>query len=191
MAVVEVDPLAVLPISAASASAAFARATDPGRDLNERQEQLQSVRSMLTTVRQHLDRSERAAARLAAELDSAVSRRTCSAIEAVCRHYPGAPVRRFSGSDGCPRCEQTVRLDQGRLSCGQPSSVVLREEGTGAESALCLSHAAAAIRRTPHLAVVSASRPDRALLGEVAGESCVVRRHAGLLVVPQVGPRGG
>ena len=40
MGIAEVDPLAVLPITAAAASATFARATDAGRDLDERQEQL-------------------------------------------------------------------------------------------------------------------------------------------------------
>ena len=190
MGVVEADPLATLPITAAAASAAFARATDPGRDLNERQEQLRSLSSMLTTVRRHLDRCEQAAARLAAELDSTNSGRTCSAGWAVCRHYPDAPARCSAGVDGCPRCERTGRLDRRRLGCGELATVVLGD-ATGAEQALCLSHAAAAIRRTPHLAVVSASRPDRAVLGEVAGESCVVGRHASLLLDEQGGPRGG
>ena len=190
MAVVVVDPLAVLPITAAAASAAFARATDPGRDLNERQEQLRSMSSMLTTVRRHLDRCEQAAAQLAAEPDSTLSWGTCSAGWAVCRHYPGAPARRSAGVDDCPLCERTGRLDRGRLGCGELSTVVLRD-ATAVEQALCLSHAAAAIRRTPHLAVVSASRPDRAVLGEVAGESCVVSRRASLLLDAQGGPRGG
>ncbi len=190
MGVVDVDPLAVLPITAAAASATFARAADAGRDLGERQEQLRSLRSMLTTVRRHLDLCEQAAARLAAELDSTLSGRRCSAGWEVCRHYPAAPVRRSAGVPGCPECERTVRLDRGRLGCGEPSTVVLRD-ATGAEHALCLSHAAAAIRHTRYLAVVSASRPDRAALGEVAGESCVVRRHVGLLVDSQGGPRGG
>lgn len=190
MGVVEVDPLAVLPITAAAASAAFARATDPGRDLNERQEQLRSLRSRLTMLRRHLDRCEQAVARLTAELDAAVAARRCSATWAVCRHCPAAPVRRSAGVDGCPGCERTVRLDRGRQGCGEPSAVVLRD-ATGAEQALCLSHAAAAIRHTRYLAVVSASRADRAALGEVAGESCVVRRHVGLLLDAQGGPRGG
>jgi hypothetical protein len=190
MGVVEVDPLAVLPITAAAASAAFARATDPGRDLNERQEQLRSVRSMLTTVRRHLDRCEQAAARLAAELNSAVSGRTCSAGWAMCRQHPGAPVRRSAGVDGCPRCDRTVRPDPGRFGCGEPSTVVMRD-AAGVEQALCLSHAAATIRHTPSVSIVSASRPDRAALGEVAGESCVVSRRPSLLVDAQGGPRGG
>lgn len=94
------------------------------------------------------------------------------------------------GVDGCARCERTVRLDRGRLGCGEPSTVVLRD-ATGTEQALCLSHAAAAIRHTRYLAVVSASRPDQAALGEVAGESCVVRRHGSLPVDSQGGPRDG
>ncbi len=176
MGVVEVDPLSVLPITAASASAAFARATDPGRDFTERQEQLRSLRSMLASVRRQLDQSEQAVARLTAELDSTRAWWRCSAGGAVCRR--------------CPLCERTVPREAGRFACDEPSTVVLRD-ATGTEQALCLWHAAAAIRRTRSLAVVSASRPDRAALGEVAGESCVARRHVGLLVDRQGGPRGG
>ena len=160
MGVVEVDPLAVLPIIAAAASAAFARATDPGRDSTERQGQLRSLRSLLASVRRQLDESEQAVARLTTELGS---------------------IR---------RCQRTVQLNRDHVACEERATVVLRD-AAGTEQALCLSHAAAAIRRTHNLAVVSASRPDRAALGEVAGESCVARRHVGLLVDSQGGPRGG
>jgi len=67
---VEADPLAVLPLTAASASAAFARATDPGREMTERQEQLRSLRSILASVRRQLDQSDQAVARLTTELGS-------------------------------------------------------------------------------------------------------------------------
>lgn len=137
MGVVEVDPLAVLPITAAAASAAFARATDPGRDLNERQVQLQALRSRLTMLRTHLDRCEQAAARLAAELDLTLYGRRCSAGWAVCRHYPGAPVRRSAGVDGCTQCERTVRLDRGRLGCGEPSTAVLRDATAPSRPCAC------------------------------------------------------
>lgn len=108
----------------------------------------------------------------------------------MCRHCLGATLSVSEGVGRCPRCERTVPRKAGRFACGEPSTVVLRD-ATSTEQALCLSHAAAATRHTRYLAVVSASRPDRAALGEVAGESCVVRRHVGLLVDAQGGPRGG
>ncbi len=190
MGVVDVDPLAVLPITAASASAAFARAADPGRDLTERQEQLRSLTSTLASVRRQLDHSEQAVARLTEELDSTRSRRTCSAGWAVCQRCLGAPLTGSAGIGHCLRCEQTVRLDPGRFGCAEPSTVVMRD-ATGTEQALCLSHAAATIRRTPHLIIVSASRRDRAVLDEVSHESCVIGRNLSPLVDRQGRPRGG
>lgn len=190
MGVVEVDPLAVLPITAASASAAFARATDPGRDFTERQEQLRSLRSMLASVRRQLDQSEQAVARLTTELGWVRRGQTCSTEWAVCRRCLVAPLSPSAGVGRCPRCQRTVPLDRDHFACGERATVVLRD-ATGAEQAMCMSHAAAAIRRTRNLAVVSASRPDRAALGEVAGESCVVRRHVSLPVDSQGGPRSG
>ncbi len=190
MGVVEVDPLAVLPITAASASAAFARAADPGRDLTERQEQVRSLRSMLASVRRQLDHSEQAVAKLTAELDSTRSWPRCSAGGAVCRRCLGAPLSGSEGVGRCPLCERTVPLEAGRFACGEPSTVVMRD-ATGSEQALCLSHAAATIRHTPHLTIVSASRLDRAVLDEVAHESCVISRHLRPLVDVQGRPRGG
>lgn len=119
MEVVDVDPLAVLPVTA-SASAAFARAADFSRDRDERQEQL---RSLMTT-----------------------------------------------------------------LASGEPTTVVLRD-AIGTEQALCPSHPAAALRHITCFALVTASRPARAVLGEVTGQSCVICP----LVTPLVpgGPCGG
>jgi C4-type Zn-finger protein len=48
MEVVDVDPLAVLPVTA-SASDAFARAADFSRDRDERQEQLRSLTTTLAS----------------------------------------------------------------------------------------------------------------------------------------------
>ena len=190
MGVIEVDPLTVLPIIAAAASAAFARATDPGRDFTERQEQLRSLRSMLASVRRQLDESEQAVTRLTTELGSIRRGQTCSTEGIVCRRCLVAPLSRSAGVGRCLRCQRTVQLDRDHFACEERATVVLRD-ATGTEQALCLPHAAAAIRHTRKLAVVSASRPDRAALGEVAGESCVIRRHVGLLVDSQGGPRGG
>lgn len=189
MGVIAIDPLAALPITTAAASAAFARAPDPGRDLTGRHEQLPSLKSRLLAVRQHLDRCDQAAERPASQLDSTLFGRTCSAGSTACRQEPGALERRPAGVRGCPRRQRLVR-PQRQKGCGEPSTVVLRD-AIGNEQVLCLSHAATTIIRTGYVAAVNASRPDRAVLGEAAGESWVIRRHAGLLFVAQGGPRGG
>ncbi len=176
MEVVDVDPLAVLPVTAASASAAFARATDPSRDRVERREQLRSLRTTLASVRRLLDRCEQAATQLAAELDATRGGQACSAGWAVCQGCQGVPLSCSDGVGQCPRCERTVQLDRGRFACGEPTAVVLRD-AIGTEQALCLSHAAAAMRHSACLKVVTASRPARAVLGEFAGHSCGISRH--------------
>jgi hypothetical protein len=174
MGLVDPDPLSVLPVRAASASAAFARACDPGRDNSERCEHLNSLELTLTSLRQLLDRCEHATARLAAEVRSSDTA------------PPGSgPCR--SCSDGAAGCSDRVgRLrncdwgiqrvnEEGR--CGEPGVVTVRDF-TGSQEVLCLSHAAHAVRLVHHLSIVAASRSSRAVLAEVAGATCVVSRRA-------------
>jgi hypothetical protein len=190
MGVVEVDPLAVLPVTAASASAAFARATDPHRDRNERQEQLQALRLMLASVRRHLDRCDQAAVQLAEELDRPRCEQACSAGWAVCRLCLGVPLTCSAGTGHCTRCKRTIPLDRGRSDCGERTAVVLRN-ATGTEQCVCLSHAAGAIRHTAHIEVVTASRLDRTVLADIARESSVIRRPRSPLAEAEAGPDGG
>lgn len=190
MEVVDVDPLAVLPVTAASASAAFARAADSSRDRDERQEQLRSLTTTLASVRRLLDRCEQVAAQLAVELDSTGCVGVCAAEWPVCQGCPGVPLSYSAGVGRCPRCDRTVECARDRFACGESTTVVLRD-ATGTEQALCLSHAAATLRHITCLAVVTASRPARAVLGEVTGQSCVISRHVPPLVHLQGRPRGG
>jgi hypothetical protein len=177
MRLTEADPLAVLPVTAATASAAFARAADPGRDHLERQEQLAVLETSLDAVVRLLDRCRQEAARLARTL--AEDRRTvdaCSVPWPVCRHCPGVPLSCSARVGRCQRCGRVNDVPPGSSRCLQPPNVTVRDH-TGGEEGMCLSHAAAAVRRVQRLIVVSASRADRAVLAEVAGESSVVARH--------------
>ncbi len=70
-----------------------------------------------------------------------------------------------------------MSLPLGRVSCPHAATVVVRDL-TGAEQALCLSHATVAVRQVHRLAVVAASRHSRAVLAEVAAGSCVIGRRA-------------
>jgi hypothetical protein len=191
MRLTEADPLAVLPVTAATASAAFARAADPGRDHLERQQQLALLETSLDSVVRLLDRCRQEAARLAGAL--AEDSRTVDACPVpwpVCRHCPGVPLScsaRVGRCQRCQRCGRVTDVPPGSSRCLEPPKVTVRDH-TGGEQAMCLPHAAAAVRQVQCLVVVSASRADRVVLAEVAGESSVVARHVPRLA--DVRPRG-
>jgi hypothetical protein len=190
MRLTESDPLAVLPVTAARASAAFARAADPGRDRLERQQQLAVLETSLDCVARLLDRCQQDAARLAGAL--AEESRTIDACPVpwpVCRCCPGVPLSCSAGLGRCQRCGRVADVPPGRSGCLEPPKVTMRDR-TGGERAMCLSHAAAAVRQGQPLVVVSASRADRAVLAEVAAESSVVPRHVLRLADAQARGRG-
>lgn len=175
MGLVEVDPLAVLPVHAATASAVFARACDPSRDPSERREQLRLLELTLTSIRELLDRGEQETARLARDMSGSDCATPCSSTLRGCRHSVGRAVH--GEEDDGQHCASHGD-GQGDVACGE-RGVVIRRDADWMLRTLCLAHAAAAVREGGHLAVVAASRPTRAALAEVAGESCVVRRHMG------------
>jgi hypothetical protein len=190
MTLIEADPLAVLPVTAATASAAFSRAADPGRDRVERQQQLLVLETSLHSVARLLGRCQQEAARLAealAQEDRAVD--ACTVPWPVCRHCPGVPLSCSARLGKCQRCGRVTDVPPGRSSCLEPPNVTVRDR-TGGEQAMCLSHAAAAVRQVQRLVVVSASRIDRVVLAEVAGESSVVARHVPRLADARARGRG-
>jgi hypothetical protein len=190
MRLAEADPLAVLPVTAARASAAFARAADPGRDRLERQQQLAVLETSLDSVARLLDRCQQEAARLAGALaEESRTIEACPAPWPVCRRCPGVGLSCSAGLGRCQRCGRVTDVPPGRSRCLEPPNVTVRDHA-GGEQAMCLSHAAAAVRQVQRLVVVSASRADRAVLGEVAGESSVVARHVPRLVDARARGRG-
>lgn len=178
MGLADVDPLAVLPVTAATASAAFARAADPGRERGERQQQLAVLATSLDAVGRLLDRCQQEAARLAGELaEQSWASDECPVREAVCRRCPGVPLSCSGGLWHCPRCGRVTDLARAELRCPEPPAVIVRDQ-SGAQQTTCLSHAAAAVRQVRSLVVVSAARADRVTLSEIASESNIVRRPA-------------
>jgi hypothetical protein len=117
----EADPLAVLPVTAATASAAFARAADPGRDHLERQQQLAVLETSLDSVVRLLDRCRQEAARLA------------GALAEECRVVDACPVR--------GRCAGTVPACRCRAQPGSGAA------SAAAESPLCHPAVPAACNR--------------------------------------------
>jgi hypothetical protein len=178
MSPADTDPMALLPVIDARASATFARVADAHRDLGERIQQLTVLQACLLSMGRLLERCHSETARLAgdlAELRPVPDR--CPALWGVCGHCAGAPL---SPSGDCQRCGRVMFLPPSGGSCEDPPGVKIRDS-TGAERMLCLSHAVAAIRRVERLVVVSASRADRAVLAEISQESNFVRRRASRL----------
>jgi hypothetical protein len=172
----DVDPLAVLPLTAASASAAFARASDPWRDDAERRQQLTFLEVTLAALRELLDRCEQETARLAGQMDRRIGEAPCQGARAVCGRSLGEPFEASRGTGQSRKCSSTVEPSMESARCPDAAAVVLRDL-TGDEQALCLSHAAVAVRRVHHLSVVAASRYSRAVLSDVAAASCTISRR--------------
>jgi hypothetical protein len=176
MGLVDSDPLAVLPVRAASASAAFACACDPRRARYERCEHLSSLELTLASLRHLLDHCEQATARLAAEVRGPDLAEPCTGPCRNCR-----PCRDgAAGSDHVERgrsCAWGTKRLHGEGCCGEPAVVAVRDL-TGSQKVLCLSHAADAVRGVHHLSIVEASRCSRAILTEAAGATCVVSGRA-------------
>jgi hypothetical protein len=178
MRLADTDPMAVLPVTAARASATFARVADAHRDHSERRQHLMVLEACLVSMGRLLDRCHSETARLASDLaELRPSPDRCLALWTVCGHCAGAPL---SPSGDCPRCDRITVLPPSGRGCEDPPMVKIRDS-TGAEQMLCLSHATAAIRHVERLVLVSASRADRAVLTEVSQESNIVRRRVSRL----------
>lgn len=180
MGLVAVDPLAVLPVTAASASAAFARASDPGADETERRHQLSLLQVALAAVRRLLDSCDEEVASLAAGLDSRPGLVPCGGTSSLCRHCLGEPLDSSDVIGRCRRCGRGQTVPAAGAPCSAAGTVVVRDLA-GAEQALCVSHAAAAARQIDQLAIVDASRHSRAVLAEVANASCIIGQRANRL----------
>lgn len=188
MGLVDPDPLAVLPVRAASASAAFARACDPRRDSSERCDHLSSLELTLASFRRLLDDCEQATARLAAEVRSPDVAAPCSGPSQYLRHCADGAAD-CSGRVDCRRsCDWGIEPLRGGGPCSEPGVVTVRDLA-GSQKVLCLSHAADAVREVDHLSIVAASRSSRAILAEVAGATCVVSRRATRLAEADGGAR--
>jgi len=181
MRLAETDPLAVLPVTAARASATFARVVDAHRHHGERREQLMVLQACLVSMDGLLERCHLETARLAADLAGVgPSTSPCPDPWPVCRHCVGVPLSLSGEGAQCGRCGRITFLPPDSRSCQDPPTVKIRDS-TGGEQMLCLSHAAAAIRHVEGSAVVSTSRADRAVLNEVSQESNIVRRRVSRL----------
>jgi len=148
----------------------------------------------LRTIDERLDAAgdllERAHRELAAVAEEVVRPRlpegTCGAPWAVCSHCPGVGLTASAGSSWCPSCGRLGPPGSERPTylCIERASVTVRD-ATGAEAAMCVSHAAGALRRVDRLSVVAATADDvrrlvaaldRPLRIDVSGQSSLSNR---------------
>lgn len=116
MEVVDVDPLAVLPVTAPSASAIFTRAADFSRHSDERHEQLRSLTTTLasgdpTNVVLRVAIGTEQAVHLSTPGDRAAPPRLLVAVTAS---QPAPAGLRESTDDNCVRSRHVPPLVQGR-----------------------------------------------------------------------------
>lgn len=142
MRLADTDPMAVLPVTAARASATFARVVDADRDRSERLQQLMVLQACLVSVGRLLERCHSEAALLANELaESLPSTEPCPAPLSACRHCVALLLSPSGDRAGCSRCGRFTVLPPSGRRCESPPTVKIRDS-TGAEQVLCLAHAA-------------------------------------------------
>lgn len=126
MSIVEDDPLAVLPVTAAAASAAFARATDTTRGAVERQ--LAAVRRSLALAERLLERGESVVEQLAVQierLERDQQGEPCTGVVPMCDRCIGVPLKRSGGVAVCLECGLVKELPQAESRCTESARVTL------------------------------------------------------------------
>jgi hypothetical protein len=141
-----------------AASAGFEQAGDFRKDVRLRQQQMRVAEQRLDGVGQLLQRARRELAAAAGEVVRAsLPEGACGVAWPVCSHCLGVGVASSAGSSWCPSCGRPGPPGSARPTClcAERATVTVRD-ATGAEEAMCLSHAAAALRRVHRLTVVRA-----------------------------------
>lgn len=158
MAHVQEDRWGISLIIAASASSAFARASDPARDVRERRRDFATVGVKLAAVRERLEKCDREAAAAVGPHPEPGQRSSPEAGPRLVHKRPSSPA-------GVGRCQD------------RRSTVGVADGGIGREFLLGLTHTTSAVRMVSQLSVVIASRSSRAVLAEAAARSCVLKRR--------------
>jgi len=142
-----------------AASAALEQAADIGGDVRLRQERLRVAGQRLDAIGRLLERARRELATIAAEMVRAsLPAGACGVAWPVCSQCPGVGLASSAGASWCPSCGTPGPPGSARPTylCTDRATVTVRD-ATGAEEAMCLSHAAGALRRVDRLTVVGAT----------------------------------
>jgi hypothetical protein len=152
-----------------AASAALAQAADIGGDVRLRQEQLRVAEQRLDAVGQLLEQARRELAAVAGEVVRAsLPDGACGVPWPVCSYCLGVGLAASAGASWCPSCGRPGPPGSARPTClcTERATVTVRD-ATGAEEAVCLSHAAGALRRVDQLTIVGATGDEvRRLVAE-------------------------
>jgi len=142
-----------------AACAALDQAADLRRDVRVRQERLRAAEQRLDAVDRLLERSRRELAGIAAELVRAsLPEGACGAPWPACARCLGVGLAASAGTSWCPSCgspDGPTAAGPAYL-CPERATVTVRDAG-GTKQALCLSHAAGALRRIDQLTIVRAT----------------------------------
>jgi hypothetical protein len=142
-----------------AACTALDQAADLRRDVRARQQLLRTAEQRLDAVDRLLERSRRELAGIAAELVRAsLPEGACGAPWPDCARCLGVGLVASAGTSWCPSCgspDGPTAAGPAYL-CPERATVTVRDAG-GAEQALCLSHAAGALRRIDQVTVVRAT----------------------------------
>jgi hypothetical protein len=145
-----------------AASAALEQAADIGSDVGVRQEQLRVAEQRLDVVGQLLERARRELGAIASEvLRASLAEGGCGVAWPACSHCLGVGLASSAGSSWCPSCGRLGPPGSARPAylCTERPTVTVRD-ATGVEEAMCLSHAAGAVRRIDRLTVVGATEEE-------------------------------
>jgi hypothetical protein len=156
------DGLASLQQMVEAASAALEQVAHIGGDVRLRQQQLRVAEQHLDAIGQLLDRARREPTAVAGEVVRAsLPEGACGVAWPVCSHCLGVGVASSAGSSWCPSCGRPGPPGSARPTylCTERATVTVRD-ATGAEEAMCLSHAAGALRRVDRLTVARAEEDE-------------------------------
>jgi len=142
-----------------AACAALDQAADLSSDVRIRQQRLHIAEQHLDQAGRPLERGRQELATVAAEIARAsLPQGACGVPWPVCAQRLGVGLRCSGGSSCCPACGRSGGSVAARPAylCTERATVRVRD-ATATEQAMCLSHAAAALRRIDQLTIVDAT----------------------------------
>jgi hypothetical protein len=146
----------------AAACTALEDAAHLGCDVAFRREQLAAVEAHLDHAARMVERGRQELTTVATEIIRAsLPDDACGAPRAACTRCLGTELMASGGKTWCPACGRKSGVAAGRATylCAERATVTMRDT-TGAEAAMCLSHAAGAARHIRGLTVIDATDDD-------------------------------
>jgi hypothetical protein len=171
-----------------AACVALEEAAHLGRDIRFRQEQLAAAETHLDEAARLVERGRQELTSVASEIIRAsLPDDACGVPWAACTRCLGTRLAASAGKAWCPSCGRTGPEAAARSTylCAGRATVRMRDP-TGAEAAMCVSHAAGAVRDIAGVTVVGADGDDiQALIlnlhRPIKFDTAWLGRHIGLV----------